>query len=264
MSASSDTKSEGKNTQAGKERWIVSLQHPEHPIARYLAHEYPRKLYIILIILDTNCFTSFHTSVLAIYFQFSSADTAEQEPTSPRQRYSRSSSQIDKDVLLGSDLAKAHTAIAKKYSLPPRARKDIPQVESRARTRSADNEVQEAYDNPAISMETSDEATPRKKLSLTNRLESPFYTAGTESSTKDSTPPLPSAKARYSKAKKGEVPDLNANDLPAVKGELQRKGSIVLVSKSQTGETCFQVKTPGDYKKKARKDKIESSEEFNV
>lgn len=59
VSASSDTKSEGKNTQAGnmgKERWIVSLQHPEHPIARYLAHVYPRKLYIILIILDTQLF----------------------------------------------------------------------------------------------------------------------------------------------------------------------------------------------------------------
>ncbi|KAL9965837.1 hypothetical protein ACROYT_G029691 [Oculina patagonica] len=186
-----------------------------------------------------------------------SEETAEQEPTSPRQRYSPSSSNIDKGVLLGNDLAKAHTAIAKKYSLPPRARKDIPQIETRARTRSADNEVQEAYDNPAISTEASDEATPRKKLSLTNRLDSPFYTASTESAIKDSTPPLPSAKARYSKPKKGEVPDQNAN-------ELQRKGSIVLVSKSQTGETCFQVKTPADFKKKGGKDKIETSKEYNV
>ena len=193
------------------------------------------------------------------------ADNAEQEPASPRQRYSPSSSQIDKGVLLGSDLVKAHTAVAKKYSLPPRPRKDIPEIEPRSRTRSADNEVQEAYDNPAISMEISEEAAPRKKLSSTNRLESPFYTASVDSVTKDPSPPLPSAKARYSKPKKGELPDVNANPLPAVKGEMERKGSIVLVSKSQTGETCFQVKTPADFKKKkAGKEKIESSEEVNV
>lgn len=88
-------------------------------------------------------------------------------------------------------------------------------------------------------------------------MESPFYT---EPTTKDSTPPLPSARARYSKSKKGEIPDVNANALSAV----QRKGSIVLVSKSQTGETCFQVKTPQESKKKTGKEKIESSEEFNV
>lgn len=221
---------------------------------------YPRKLDIIL----HDKFKYFYISYFSFDNLFPSAENAEQEPTSARQRYSPSSSNIDKGVLLGNDLAKAHTAIAKKYSLPPRARKDISQIETRARTRSADNEVQEAYDNPAISTETSDEATPRKKLSLTNRLDSPFYTASAESAIKDSTPPLPSAKARYSKPKKGEVPDQNANALPAVKGELQRKGSIVLVSKSQTGETCFQVKSPADFKKKGGKDKIETSEEYNV
>lgn len=202
----------------------------------------------------------FHSHGLAYLFS-SDVDNAEREPSSPRQRYPPSSSKIDKGVLLGNDLAKAHTAVAKKYSLPPRARKDIPQIETRARTRSVDNEVQEAYDNLAISTETNDEATPRKKLSLTNRLESPFYT---EPTTKASVQPLPSARARYSKRKKGEVVDSNANALPAVKDEVQRKGSVVLVSKSQTGETCFQVKTPADFRKTPGKEKIQSSEEFNV
>lgn len=191
----------------------------------------------------------------------SNVDNCEREPSSSRQRYSPSSAKIDKGVLLGNDLSKAHTAIAKKYSLPPRARKDIPQIETRARTRSADNEVQEAYDNLAISRETNDEATPRKKLSLTNRLESPFYT---EPTTKASVQPLPSARARYSKRKKGEFQDSNANALPAVKGEVQRKGSVVLVSKSQTGETCFQVKTKADFKKKSREEKTRRYQEFNV
>ena len=189
----------------------------------------------------------------------SDVDNAEMEPSTPRKRYSSSSSKIDKGVLLGNDLAKAHTAVAKKYSLPPRARKDIPQVETRARTRSAD-EVQEAYDNLAISTETN-EATPRKKLSLTNRLESPFYT---EPTTEAPAQPLPSARARYSKRKKAEVLDSNANGLPTVKDEVQRKGSVVLVSKSQTGEKCFQVKTPADFKKKPGKEKIQSSKEFSV
>lgn len=195
------------------------------------------------------------------YFFSSDVDNTEQEPSSPRQRYSPSLSKIDKGVLLGNDLGKAHTAIAKKYSLPPRVRKDIPQIETRARTRSADNEVPEAYDNLAISTEAYDAATPRKKLSLTNRLESPFYT---EPTTKASAQPLPSARARYSKRKKGEVLDSNANALPAVKDEVQRKGSVVLVSKSQTGETCFQVKTPAYFNKKPGKKKIQSSEEFNI
>ena len=202
----------------------------------------------------------FHSCHFANIFS-SDVDNAEPEPSSPRQRYSPSSSKIDKGVLLGNDLAKAHTAISKKYSLPPRARKDIPQIETRARTRSVDNEVQEAYDNLAISPETNDDATPRKKLSLTNRLESPFYT---EPATKASVQPLPSARARYSKRKKGEVLDSNANALPAVKDEVKRKGSVVLVSKSQTGETCFQVKTLADFKKKAGKERIQSSKEFNV
>lgn len=202
----------------------------------------------------------FHSCRFANLFS-SNVDNAEREPSSPRQRYSSSSAKIDKGVLLGNDLAKAHTAIAKKYSLPPRTRKDIPQIETRARTRSADNEVQEAYDNLAISTENNDEATPRKKLSLTNRLESPFYT---EPTTKASVQPLPSARARYSKRKKGEAQDSNANALPAVKDEVQRKGSVVLVSKSQTGETCFQVKTKADFKKKSRDEKRQRYQEFNV
>ena len=143
------------------------------------------------------------------YFFSSDVDNTEQEPSSPRQRYSPSLSKIDKGVLLGNDLGKAHTAIAKKYSLPPRVRKDIPQIETRARTRSADNEVPEAYDNLAISTETNGAATPRKKLSLTNRLESPFYT---EPTTKASVQPLPSARARYSKRKKGEVLQARSQD----------------------------------------------------
>ena len=121
--------------------------------------------------------------------------------------------------------------------------------------------MQEAYDNLAISTENNDEATPRKKLSLTNRLESPFYT---EPTTKASVQPLPSARARYSKRKKGEAQDSNANALPAVKDEVQRKGSVVLVSKSQTGETCFQVKTKADFKKKSRDEKRQRYQEFNV
>lgn len=190
------------------------------------------------------------------------ADKTEQEPSS-KQRYSPSSSSIDNGALLGNDLTKAHSAIAKKYSLPPRARKDVPQIETRDRTRSADNEVHEAYENPAITTETNDETTsvPRKQLSLNNRMESPFYTEPTEMA---SPPPLPSVKSRYTKSKKGEVPDENANAFPAVKGELQRKGSVVLVSKSQTGETCFQVKTQAEFKPKTEKDKISRSKEFNV
>ena len=112
-------------------------------------------------------------------------------------------------------------------------------------------------------METSDDAgnVSRKKISLTNRMENPFYT---EPVSKDPDHPLPSIKARYGKpkkdlkAKKEELPDTNANDLPAIKGDLQRKGSIVLVSKSRTGETCFRVQTPAESKK------TESSEEINV
>lgn len=182
----------------------------------------------------------------------------------PKHRYSPSSSKIDKSVLLGNDLAKssANTAIAKKFSLPPRARKDVPQIEARARTRSADNDLQEAYDNPGVSMEMRDDMrnSPRKKLSLTNRMESPFYT---EPVTKDPNQPLHSIRARYGKPKKDpsnkeEFPDANANGLPTVKGELERRGSIVLVSKSRTGETCFQVQTPVEYKKEG------GSEEINV
>ena len=92
-------------------------------------------------------------------------------------------------------------------------------------------------------------------------MESPFYT---EPSTTASSPPLPSVKSRYTKPKKGDTPDVNANASPIVKGELQRKGSVVLVSKSQTGETCFQVKTPAEFKPKTEKDKIRKSIEYNV
>lgn len=196
---------------------------------------------------------------------FSVADK-HQEPSSPKHRYSPSPSNTDKSVFLGSDLAKSDTstAIEKKYSLPPRARKDVSQIEARARTRSVDNEVQVAYDNPGISAETSDDggAFSNKKLSLVNRIESPFYT---EPMKKDRAPPVDCIKARYVKPKKNpnadkeEFPDVNANALPAVKsGVPDRKGSIVLVSKSPTGETCFQVHTPAEFKRR------ESREVINV
>lgn len=191
------------------------------------------------------------------------SDKPDQEPFSPKKRYSPSSSYVDQGVLLGNDVTKANSAIAKKYSLPTRARKDVSQIETRTRTRSADNEVHEAYENPAIFTETNDESTsvPRRKLSRNNRMESPFYT---EPSTTASSPPLPSVKSRYTKPKKGDTPDVHANASPIVKGELQRKGSVVLVSKSQTGETCFQVKTPAEFKPKTEKDKIRKSIEYNV
>lgn len=196
-------------------------------------------------------------------YLYSAADK-NQEPSSPKERYSTSSTNIDKSVLLGSDLAKtsASTAIAKKYSLPPRTRHDVPQIEARARTRSVDNEHQEAYDNLGVSSEASDDISnvSKKKISLTNRLESPFYT---EPLKKDSQSFVPSIKARYGRPKKKpnpnkeEIADANSNDLPAIKdGELRRKGSIVLVSKSLTGETCFQVQTPVELKK------MESSKEI--
>lgn len=202
---------------------------------------------------------------LFLFRVFSVADK-HQEPSSPKHRYSPSPSNTDKSVFLGSDLAKSDTstAIEKKYSLPPRARKDVSQIEARARTRSVDNEVQVAYDNPGISAETSDDggAFSNKKLSLVNRIESPFYT---EPMKKDRAPPVDCIKARYVKPKKNpnadkeEFPDVNANALPAVKsGVPDRKGSIVLVSKSPTGETCFQVHTPAEFKRR------ESREVINV
>ena len=198
-----------------------------------------------------------------LLYLYSVADR-NQEPSSPKDRYSPSSTNIDKSVLLGSDLAKtsASTAIAKKYSLPPRTRKDVPQIEARARTHSVDNEHQKAYDNQGVSSEASDDVSnvSKKKISLNNRLESPFYT---EPWKKDSHSSVPSIKARYGRPKKRPHPnkegiaDANLNDLPAVKdGELRRKGSIVLVSKSRTGETCFQVQTPVELKK------MESSKEI--
>lgn len=193
-----------------------------------------------------------------------SAGKTDLEPSTPKQRYSPSSSLVDHHgVILGNDVTKPNTAIAKKYSLPPRARKDVSQFETRTRTRSADNEVHEAYENPVIFTETNDESksVPRKKLSMNNRIESLFYT---EPTTTASSPPLPSVKSRNTKPKKGDAPDLNANALPTVKGDLQRKGSVVLVSKSQTGETCFQVKTQAEFKPKTEKDKIRKSIEYTV
>ena len=112
-------------------------------------------------------------------------------------------------------------------------------------------------------METSEEAgnLPMKKLSLANRMDNPFYT---EPTTKDPDRSLSSIKARYGRSKKDLVdskedfPDNNANELPAVKGDVRRKGSIVLVSKSPTGETCFQVQTP------SKITKTERTEEINI
>ena len=165
----------------------------------------------------------------------------------PKHQYSASLSKTDGDGLLGSDLAKnnTNTALAKKYSLPPRIRKDVTQVEPRFRTRSVER-CQEGYENRGISMETGEEGRnlPMKILSLANRMDNPFYT---EPTTKDPDRSLSSVKARYGRSKKDskeDFPDNNANQLPSVTEDLRRKGSIVLVSKSPTGETCFQVQTP--------------------
>lgn len=180
----------------------------------------------------------------------------------PKHQYSASLSKTDGDGLLGSDLAKnnTNTALAKKYSLPPSIRKDVTQVEPRFRTHS-DERCQEGYDNRGISMENGEEGgnLPMKKLSLANRMENPFYT---EPTTKDPDRSLSPIKARYGRSKKDSVdskedfPDNNANELPAVKGDLKRKGSVVLVSKSPTGETCFQVQTPSKITKTERTEDI--------
>ena len=182
----------------------------------------------------------------------------------PKRQYSASLSKTDGDGLLGSDLAKnnTNTALAKKYSLPPRIRKDVTQVEPRFRTRSVER-CQEGYDNRGIYMETGEEGgnLSMKKLSLANRMDNPFYT---EPTTKDPGRSLSSIKARYGRSKKDSVdsnedfPHNNANELPAVKGDLTRKGSVVLVSKSPTGETCFQVQTP------SKITKTERTEEINI
>ena len=176
-----------------------------------------------------------------------------------KHQYSASLSKTDGDGLLGSDLAKnnTNTALAKKYSLPPRIRKDVTQVEPRFRTRSVER-CQEGYDNRGISMKTGEEGgnLPMKKLSLANRMDNPFYT---EPTTKDPDRSLSSVKARYGRSKKDskeDFPDNNANQLPSVTGDLRRKGSIVLVSKSPTGETCFQVQTPSKITKSERTEEI--------
>ena len=176
----------------------------------------------------------------------------------PKHQYSASLSKTDGDTLLGSDLAKTNTntALAKKYSLPPRIRKDVTQVEPRFRTRSVER-FQEGYDNPGISIEMGEEARnlPMKKLSLANRMDNPFYT---EPTTRDPNRSMSSIKARYGTSKKDSVdnkkdlPDNNANEFPAVKEGQRRKGSIVLVSTSPTGETCFQVQTPSEITKTER------------
>ena len=107
-------------------------------------------------------------------------------------------------------------------------------------------------------METGEEGgnLPMKKLSLANRMDNPFYT---EPTTKDPDRSLSSVKARYGRSKKDskeDFPDNNANQLPSVTGDLRRKGSIVLVSKSPTGETCFQVQTPSKITKSERTEEI--------
>ena len=109
-------------------------------------------------------------------------------------------------------------------------------------------------------METGEEGgnLPMKKLSLANRMDNPFYT---EPTTKDPDRSLSSVKARYDRSKKDskeDFPDNNANQLPSVTGDLRRKGSIVLVSKSPTGETCFQVQT------QSKITKTERTEEINI
>lgn len=180
----------------------------------------------------------------------------------PKHQYSASLSKTNGDGLLGSDLAKnnTNTTLAKNYSQPPRIRKDDTQVEPRFRTRSVER-CQEGYDNRGISMETGEEGgnLPMKKLSLANRMDNPFYS---EPTTKDPDRSLSSINARYGRSKKDSVdskedfPNNNADELPAVTGDLRRKGSIVLVSKSPTGETCFQVQTPSKITKNERIEEI--------
>ena len=203
------------------------------------------------------------SSNIVLFFLLDKPVQRAPSPT-PKHQYSASLSTTDGDGLLGSDLAKnnTNTALAKKYSLPPRIRKDVTQVEPRFRTRSVER-CQEGYDNRGIYMETGEEGgnLSMKKLSLANRMDNPFYT---EPTTKDPDRSLPSIKARYGRSKKDSVdskedfPNNNADELPAVTGDLRRKGSIVLVSKSPTGETCFQVQTP------SKITKTERTEEINI
>lgn len=115
---------------------------------------------------------------------------------------------ITSKAFLGHDLARP--GIPKKYSLQPRARKDAPHVEVRRRTRSVD-EIACGNALP-VAIETGEETC-----------------------------------AKHVKTEDLYVSDVNENrsvrGVPTIKGGLERKGSVVLVTKSQTGETCFQVKT---------------------
>ncbi|XP_068685324.1 gamma-aminobutyric acid type B receptor subunit 2-like isoform X2 [Montipora foliosa] len=185
-------------------------------------------------------------------------------PSLPKHQHSPSQSFIDQSTLVENDLGKSRTPIAKQKSLPLRTQKELRPVQTRARTCSIDNEHEEAHVNPGISMETSDgtRRSPKTKQSKVNRMESPFYKEYPKGHLSSH---APSVKARYGKpkremsAKAVEKADSNANRFPTIKdGELNRKGSIVLVSKSRTGETCFQVKTPANLERRG------SSEEIRV
>lgn len=124
----------------------------------------------------------------------------------------------------------------------------VPQIEQ--------NEPQEAHDNAGILMETSN--SPTTDISKVNRMEIPFYKDPPKGDTCSS---VSSIKARYGKPKretsseKEKTADSNSNVLPAIK-EIKRKGSTVLVSKSRSGETCFQVKTPADLKRSSHTEEI--------
>lgn len=167
-------------------------------------------------------------------------------PCSPRQSISPSQFNIDENTFLGNDLAKAvSTHTTKQFSLTPRMHEDVPKTEQ--------NEHQEAHCNAGIFMETSNSSM--RKVSKVNRMESPFYKDPPKGDTSSS---ASSIKARYGKPKretsseKEKTADTNSNVLPAIKdGEVKRKGSIVLVSKSRSGETCFQVKTLADLKRRS-------------
>ena len=170
-------------------------------------------------------------------------------PSSPRQSNSPSQFNIDENIFLGNVLVKAASAHkTKKFSLIPRMHDGVPQIEQ--------SEPQEAHYNEGIFMETSN--SPTTKISKVNRMEPPFYKDPPKG---DTTSSVSSIKARYGKPKretsseKQKTADSNSNVLPAIK-EIKRKGSTVLVSKSRSGETCFQVKTLADLKRSSHTEEI--------
>ncbi|XP_044180693.1 gamma-aminobutyric acid type B receptor subunit 2-like [Acropora millepora] len=170
-------------------------------------------------------------------------------PSSPRQSNSSSQFNIDENIFPGNVLAKAaSTHKTNQFSLIPRMHDGVPQIQQ--------NEPQEAHYNAGIFMETSN--SPTTEISKVNTTEIPFYKDPPKGDTCSS---VSSIKARYGKPKretsseKEKTADSNSNVSPAIK-EIKRKGSTVLVSKSRSGETCFQVKTPADLKRSSHTEEI--------